>query len=61
MWLPWFMRHGEKAALLHAEEVRSSNKRSELYTKLFEGQKRKNELDEMVRKSLDLLKGDRSE
>lgn len=61
MWLPWFMRHHDKAALLRAEEIRSATQRSQLYTKLFEGEKRKNDLDEMVRKSLGLLRGDDSE
>lgn len=60
MGLPWFLDwlpNGDKARRLRAEEIRSADRRSELYTKLFEGQKRVNALEEMVRKSIVLLGG----
>ena len=58
MGLPWFLNwlpNGHKAKRLRAEEIRSAASRSELYSKLFEGQTRVNALDEMVKRSLELL------
>lgn len=58
MGLPWFLSwlpNGGKAKQLRAEEIRSADRRSELYSKLFEGQKRVNVLDDMVKRSLELM------
>lgn len=56
MWLSWLVG-GSKAKHLRAEEIKTADRRAELYTKLFEGQKRQHQLDEMVRKSIILLGG----
>lgn len=56
-WLWGWLSHGNKANLLKAEEIRSADRRSELYTKLFEGQKSARALDDMVRRSLTLMEG----
>ena len=58
MGLPWFrdwLPNGSKAKRLRAEEIRSADRRNELYSKLFEGQKRVNALDDMVKRSLELM------
>lgn len=58
MGLPWFLDwlpNGDKAKRLRDEEIRSADRRSELYSKLFEGQNRVNALDQMVKRSLELM------